>query len=80
MGLYWMSVFRNKTTTLTLSAICKLIDDEDVKRGYVRKEELLQLYDDLIKPEDIDDQSYIEDYELNTYDFVSHLILSLPVR
>lgn len=81
MGLYWVSVFRNSVTTIMLSAMYNLIDENDIKRGYVPKEELIAKYGKYITLDDIDEQSYIEDYEVCTlYGCQSYKIAELPVR
>lgn len=81
MGLYWVSVFRNSVTTIVLSAMYNLIDENDIKQGYVSKDELIAKYGKYITIDDIDDQSYIEDYEVSTiYGYHSYKVAELPVK
>ncbi len=66
MGLYYKSIFRNRKTTKILSCSRNLIDEQDIKIGYVSKSELLDKYGHIIYIEDIDDFSFVEDYEICT--------------
>lgn len=81
MGFYYKSLFRNSKTTILLSNHNTLIDLNDLKQGYVCKEELLDKFSHLVVINDIDDVSYVEDYELCTLDgnFKATLLRSLRV-
>ena len=68
MGLYYKSIFRNAKTSIILSNSNALIDENDIKRGFIDKFELVNVYGHLIIMNDIDDVSYVEDYELCTLD------------
>ena len=75
MGLYWTTKFyrdiNNIDDFIVLNSMDKIIDDNDVRRGYVCKNELLnfsKMKDAKMKDEIITKDSYIVEYHWNTYD------------
>ena len=69
MPIYRKSVFYHNVYDTTNFIILaeqeeKIIEISDTLRGYVEKEELLDLYDYLLEPEDIGEHSYIIEYLL----------------
>ena len=71
MGFYWTTIFfsdiYNQNNKIVLASINPLIDDNDDKRGYVLKEEVLQFFADKVKKEDITENSYLVEYSYDTY-------------
>lgn len=69
MGFYYQTVFyNNKNKQIVLANDCPIIDDDDIKRGYVLKEQLLSYYGHLVKNDDITDNSKIVEYVMTTLD------------
>ena len=77
-----MTVFSNGTKSVTLGEINSLLDDGDRVRGYVLKEELLNLFGNQIKIEDINEHSVITVYQWTSYNTNDDMIIleQLPVR
>ena len=63
MGIYWQTYFKNKEKSVLLASIDKIIDPNDINRGYVLKEELLQYYGDLINQQDLTEDALLIEYE-----------------
>lgn len=57
-----------KNYVVQLSSLNSMLDRADIARGYVKKEDLLRVAPDLIKPEDIGEHSFMVDYTWTTYD------------
>ena len=71
MGIYWETVFysdiNNKANHVVLASMDRILDENDVKRGYVCKTELLNFYKSKINEESISENSYIVEYIWDTY-------------
>ncbi len=78
MGLY-KTVFYNNVYDLTkFIVLAKQVDkiselENIIFRGFVKKEDLLALYKNDIKSEDIGEHSYIIEYITSTYNSVEKL-------
>ena len=76
--MYYKTIFYNNvydTTQYTILAdqTEKIIEEEDISRGYVLKEQLLELYDYCLEPEDISEHSYLIEYISNAHDGIEKI-------
>jgi|GEM_PF-5909128 len=83
MGFYWQTIFyknihsenlHHDTNFVVLSSINKIIDKDDIERGYIRKDDLLKYCSKLdlslpVTEADIGDGSYIVEYQICTLDY-----------
>ena len=72
MGLYYETIFYSDidkmTEGISIAQLDPIIDENDTKRGYVLKEELLQFYRKFVTPEMITEKSYLVQYIVSTLD------------
>lgn len=85
MGIYWTTYFVRTTKPcdqILLSGMNRILEDEDKARGYVRKEDLLRIFASKVKPDDINRNSYIVEYESTTHESGSQPLETarLPVQ
>lgn len=70
MGIYYTTYFypdiQDKSKFTILAHMNPVLDDSDIKRGYVAKEELLRHYSHLIELIEITEHSYIIEYTIST--------------
>jgi len=66
MGFYWETIFyndiENKNKFIILDQVLYIIEPEDISRGYIRKEKLLETYSHLISNANIGEDSYLIEY------------------
>lgn len=78
MGIYWQTVFysdiNDMNNKIVLSNIDPIIDENDVARGYVDKDELLKYFGNKINKGDVGDHSYVVEYSWSTYDIDNKLL------
>lgn len=67
MGIYWQTYFKNNDKNILLASIDQIIDPNDIQRGYVLKEELLQYYGNLVKEEDVTKDCCLVEYQTCTF-------------
>jgi hypothetical protein len=71
MGFYWTTIFysniNNQDVKIILASMDQIIDDDDIERGFVLKEELLNFFKTKVKKEDITEYSYLVEYSYDTY-------------
>ena len=60
--LFYSNVYDTTTYVVLADQTEKIIEEEDIERGYVIKEQLLELYDYCIKANDIGTYSYLIEY------------------
>ena len=68
--LFYSNVYDTTTYVVLADQTEKIIEEEDIERGYVIKEQLLELYDYCIKANDIGTYSYLIEYIATTHDGV----------
>ena len=77
MGLYWQTVFYNNVydtrNYIVLERVEKIIETEDIERGYIDKCNLLKKYSDLINTNDIDINSGLIEYVTTMYDGIEKI-------
>lgn len=77
MGFFWTTKFypdvRDLSRYVVLAALDPIIEESDKRRGYVRKEEVLQYYKTLLDVNEftIGEHSYLIEYISSTLDFDS---------
>jgi hypothetical protein len=74
MGFYWETIFyndiENKNKFIILDQVSYIIEPEDISRGYIRKENLLETYPHLISNTDIGEDSYLIEYISTMHTFI----------
>lgn len=77
MGLYWQTVFYNNIydtrNYVVLEIVDKIIEGEDIERGYIKRDNLQQKYIDLIKGECINEHSYLVEYITTMYNGIEKI-------
>lgn len=68
-----------KKNPIVLSNQIPIIDENDVKRGHILKNELVKYYSDIIKKECITENSRIVEYVMTTLDNTTNETKSLPI-
>ena len=57
----------------------RILDDEDLQRGYISRDQLLELFSDLVSPDLLGPDTHIAEFELVSTE-ESHVWTTLPVR
>lgn len=77
MGVYWQtflyySVYDTRNTIL-LSQTEQIIQYDDIKRGFYKKEDLIKKYESMIIPSNITANSYLIEFLGNSYNCVEKI-------
>jgi hypothetical protein len=86
MGIYFQTRFypnMSDTSRYTvLAATNRILDFHDMDRGWVRAENLLQVYNDKVSPTDLTTNSWVVEYMWTTHELNMELkeVRRLPVH
>jgi hypothetical protein len=71
MGFYWTTIFysdiNNQDEKIILASMDQIIEEDDVERGFILKEDLLNFFATKVKKENIKENSYLVEYSYDTY-------------
>ena len=72
MGIYWQTVFQPDGEVddqfVVLAELDQIIDKNDELRGYMLRDELLSVFPNKIKAEDITKESRVTEYMVTSYE------------